>query len=71
MCLPGAMAAMGPRPPLRGWARYAKFESTSEIIQHEGYASCEDHPRGAEYEWVYIDCFTRFCDAMGWTDVTA
>ena len=37
------------------WAKFAEFEGPD--IQHEGYATCEDYPRGACYEWICKTCF--------------
>ena len=51
-------------------AKFAEFDSATEVIYPEGYASCADHPRGAEYEWVCTECFTLFHDAMNWINAT-
>jgi hypothetical protein len=39
------------------WVKLA--ESEGPDVQHEGYATCEDYPKGACYEWV-PDLFCRF-----------
>ena len=49
------------------WARFAEFEAPD--IQHAGYATCEDHPQGACYDWVCRSCFDDLKDDMGWSAV--
>jgi hypothetical protein len=50
------------------WVKFAEFDGAD--IQHEGYATCEDFPRGARYEWVCSACFADLKDDMGWTVAT-
>jgi hypothetical protein len=49
------------------WKKFA--ESEGEDIQHEGYATGDDYPRGACYEWVCSDCFNALKNEMQWTAV--
>jgi len=44
---------------------FAEFEGAD--IQHEGYATCDDYPKGACYEWVCSDCFKDLKEEMKWT----
>jgi hypothetical protein len=48
------------------WATFAEFEA--EDIQHEGYATGVDYPKGAGYDWVCVQCFTDLKDEMGWSE---
>ncbi len=50
------------------WAKFAEFDDPNEPIQHEGYTTCADYEHGAEYDWVCLECFSLFKDAMGWTE---
>jgi hypothetical protein len=50
------------------WAKFAEFECAD--IQHTGYATWIDHPKGACYEWVCQACFEELKDDMGWTAVS-
>ena len=47
------------------WTKFAEFEGAD--IQREGYATCDDYPKGACYEWVCSDCFNDLKDEMKWT----
>lgn len=47
------------------WAKFAEFEGPD--IQHEGYASCDDHPGGVCYDWVCQACFDDLKDDMEWS----
>jgi hypothetical protein len=47
------------------WATFAEFDGPD--IQQRGYATGEDYPRGAGYEWVCQTCFSDLKDDMGWT----
>ena len=47
------------------WAKFAEFDGAD--IQHEGYATCDDYPKGASYEWVCSTCFADLKDEMKWT----
>ncbi len=51
------------------WATFAEFESDKEQILHEGYATCDDYPKGAQYEWVCPECFKDFREVMSWVEV--
>ena len=46
------------------WATFAAFSGPD--IQHEGYTTCEDYPRGEGYEWVCVQCFADLRDEMRW-----
>lgn len=46
-------------------AKFAEFEGPG--ILHEGYATCDDYPRGACYEWVCQTCFDDLKDDMNWS----
>ena len=46
-------------------AKFAEFDGAD--IQHEGYATCDDYPKGARYEWVCSTCFADLQDEMKWT----
>ena len=47
------------------WAKFAEFEGPD--IQHEGYATCDDYPKGTCYEWVCQTCFGDLKNDMHWT----
>ena len=47
------------------WAKFAEFDGPD--IQHEGYATCDDYPKGARYEWVCQCCFDDLRDEMQWS----
>lgn len=49
------------------WATFAEFDGPD--FQHEGYATCEDYPLGARYDWVCCTCFSDLQDEMGWVAV--
>jgi hypothetical protein len=42
-------------------------ESDGPDILHEGYATCDDYPRGACYDWVCQTCFNDLSEDMGWS----
>lgn len=46
------------------WAKLAEYDW--EDIQHEGYTTCEDYPKGACYDWVCCACFEDLKGDMGW-----
>jgi hypothetical protein len=48
-------------------AKFAEFNAPD--IQHEGYATCADYPKGARYEWVCSPCFADLKDEMQWSAV--
>lgn len=47
------------------WAKFAEFDGPN--IQHEGYATDDDYPKGACYEWVCQACFDDLKDDMQWS----
>lgn len=47
------------------WAKFAEVEGPD--IQQEGYATRDDYPKGACYEWVCQTCFDDLKDEMGWS----
>jgi len=49
------------------WAKFAEFAGLD--IQHEGYATSDDYPKGAGYEWVCTTCFNDLKEDMGWSVV--
>jgi hypothetical protein len=49
------------------WAKFAEFDGAD--IQHEGYATCADYPKGACYEWICITCFEDLKNDMQWLAV--
>jgi hypothetical protein len=49
------------------WTKFA--ESDAADVQHEGYATCDDYPLGARYEWVCTTCFDELKEKMQWTSV--
>jgi hypothetical protein len=49
------------------WTKFAELDGAD--IQHEGYATCDDYPKGACYEWVCSACFADLKDEMNWTVV--
>jgi len=51
------------------WAKFMENDSPVEPIEHTGYATTAEYPKGAQYEWVCKKCFADFSDAMGWTEV--
>ena len=46
-------------------AKFAEFDGPD--IQHEGYATGEDYPKGARYDWICSACFNDLKDEMQWT----
>jgi hypothetical protein len=38
-------------------------------IVHEGYATTANYEKGADYEWICVECFRDFKDFMGWREV--
>ncbi len=52
------------------WAKLMEPDVEGDDIIHEGYATTDDYPRGADYNWVCPSCFEEFRDAMGWVDAT-
>jgi hypothetical protein len=46
------------------WAKFAEVDGPD--IQHQGYATGPDYPKGANYDWVCEDCFRELKDVMGW-----
>jgi len=51
------------------WAKFAEHRSNREPIEREGYTTTADYERGAQYEWVCLNCFSDFKEAMDWTEV--
>jgi hypothetical protein len=49
-------------------ACWAKFTETAcpDTFQHE-YATGDDHPNGARYDWVCRTCFDDLKSALKWT----
>lgn len=47
------------------WATFAEFSGPD--FQRQGYATCDDYPRGARYDWVCSACFDDLKDEMLWT----
>ena len=45
--------------------KFAEFDGPD--IQREGYATEDDYPRGACYDWVCQKCFQDLRDDMKWT----
>jgi hypothetical protein len=45
--------------------KFAEHEGPD--IQHDGYATCDDYPKGAWYEWVCRRCFDELRDDMLWS----
>jgi hypothetical protein len=45
-------------------AKFAEFKGPD--ILHEGYATAEDYPKGAGYEWVCSACVADLKDDLGW-----
>jgi hypothetical protein len=50
-------------------AKFAEFDGPN--IQHEGYATCEDYPKGAHYDWICKSCFDDLKDDMQWSATSA
>ena len=48
------------------WAKFGEFDGPE--IQHEGYATTEAFVHGADYDWVYLECFGLFCEPMDWKE---
>ncbi|MBN9076788.1 MAG: hypothetical protein BGN87_15140 [Rhizobiales bacterium 65-79] len=46
-------------------ARFA--EGKEPDIQHEGYATGNDYPKGAGYDWVCKQCFDDLTEEMQWS----
>jgi hypothetical protein len=51
-------------------AKLAEFESPTEVILHEGFATTEDMPRGADYYWACSECFQLFKAEMNWSEIS-
>ena len=47
------------------WAKFAQGDEPG--ILREGYATGEDDPRGAGYDWVCETCFAELQPELGWT----
>lgn len=47
------------------WATFA--EGAGPDVQQEGYATGDDYPRGACYDWVCQKCFVELKEDMGWS----
>jgi len=48
------------------WAKFAEIDGPD--IQREGYATGDDYPKGAGYEWVCCKCFSDLRSEMQWVD---
>jgi hypothetical protein len=46
------------------WATFAQFDGPD--VQHAGYATCDDYPKGARYDWVCSTCFAELQEDMQW-----
>lgn len=42
-----------------------------EDVVHEGYATTSDYEKGADYEWICVECFGDFKGDMGWHEQPA
>ena len=51
------------------WATFSEYDAPN--YQHEGYATTDDYPKGAMYEWVCQTCFNDLKDDVGWSAVEA
>jgi hypothetical protein len=40
-------------------------------VAHEGYATTAEYEKGADYEWLCVECFHDFKGAMGWSEAAA
>jgi len=49
------------------WATFAELDEPD--VQHAGYATREDYPKGARYDWVCVKCFNDLREEMGWKAV--
>lgn len=47
------------------WAKFAEFEASD--IQRQGYATSDDYPKGAGYEWVCQTCFDDLKGDLKWS----
>ena len=52
------------------WQKLTEPDAGAEDAVHEGSATTDEYPRGAEYEWVCVPCFELFAGHMGWRDAT-
>jgi hypothetical protein len=50
------------------WAKFSEIEGSES--QHEGYATRDDYPKRAGYEWVCLTCFEDLKDDMRWSAVS-
>lgn len=39
-----------------------------KVQVHEGYATTSAYEKGADYEWICVECFRDFKDEMGWME---
>jgi hypothetical protein len=46
-------------------AKLAGFDAPD--VRRSGYATGDDYPKGAGYDWVCSDCFRDLKEVMGWT----
>jgi hypothetical protein len=53
------------------WMKFSEVEVPGEVTQREGFATTAAYPRGADYEWVCVECFELFRDDMGWVEFKA
>jgi hypothetical protein len=51
------------------WVTLAGPEIKGTDIVHEGYATTPEFVRGADYDWVCLECFGLFREPMGWKEV--
>jgi len=52
------------------WAKFMEQDDPTEEIEHEGWTTTALYIHGARYEWVCLQCFADFREAMGWVDVS-
>jgi hypothetical protein len=48
------------------WAKFRPAASAGPGVLTEGYATTDEHTRGARYHWVCKQCFADFADMFEW-----
>jgi hypothetical protein len=48
---------------------HRRFIEEHPDVLVEGYATTEDHERGAGWRWVCLQCFEDFVEEFGWCRV--
>ncbi len=47
------------------FVKFAEFDGPG--IEHEGYATTEEYPKGAGYHWICARCFADLGEELQWS----